>query len=107
MFRVQGAMRSYAFGLSPNNTISLYKKSRQYTSLQSAEFVWEHGKDYRLTVSVKGTRILAKIEAEGQIQSIEWEDKDAPYLNGQIGLGTWHGSHTAFRRIEFGKEAAW
>jgi ADP-ribosylglycohydrolase len=107
MFRVQGAMRSYAFGLSPNNTITLYKKSRHYKPLQSADFAWEHDKDYLLTVSVKGNRILAKIEAEGQSHRIEWEDSDAPYLNGQIGLASWHGSHTAFKRIEFGKETAW
>jgi hypothetical protein len=107
LFRVQGALRNYAFGLSPQNTVTLYKKSRNYAPVQSADFAWEYGKNYRLTISAKGNQIRAKIEGEGQSQALAWEDSKSPYLNGQIGLATWHGSHTAFMRIEFGKEAAW
>ncbi|MBK8023708.1 MAG: hypothetical protein IPK19_20290 [Chloroflexi bacterium] len=102
--RVQGAMRSYAFGLSPDNTVTLYKKAREYRPVYSAAFAWRLGERYRLSIEARANRLIATIEGGGQQQEIAWQDDEASYLNGQIGLACWHGSHTAFHGIEVGKE---
>ena len=100
LFRVQGALHSYAFGLAPDNTIILYKKNRSYQSVQSAAFAWKHGQTYRLTVTAHGKHFAAQIEGDGQSASLVWDDTNTAYSNGQIGLGTWHNSHTACHALE-------
>ena len=98
--RVQGAMRSYAFGLAPEGRIALYKNEGGYHQVASAAFPWRHGESYTLTVKAKGTRLTAWASGPEGKSSLEWADLGArPYLNGQIGLSTWHGSHTEFRSV--------
>jgi ADP-ribosylglycohydrolase len=99
LFRVQGALRNYAFGLAPDNTIKLYKKNRDYQVVQSTELQWEHGQRYQLSVSVDGNKFDATVEGSGVSATLSWVD-DTPLLNGQIGLGTWYGSHTAYHSLE-------
>ena len=100
--RVQGAQRSYAFGLSPDNTITLYKKNRDYHAIQSAPFAWQPGEHYHLIVKAQGNALTATIENvdQTQSQSITWEDTDTPYRKGQIGLSTWYGSHTRYAMLQ-------
>ncbi len=104
MARVQGALHSYAFGLSPDGTVTLYKKTRKNQAVASAAFVWRMGESVRLKLTVRGNRLIAEVDGCGQHQRLAWNDDESPYLNGQIGLACWHGSHTAYHMIEVGKE---
>ncbi|MEO8397799.1 MAG: hypothetical protein ABI700_32705, partial [Chloroflexota bacterium] len=99
--RVQGALRSYAFGLAPDGQVALYKKQHTYRLIRHIPFAWTHNNRYRLSISARGdTFVASAISEDGTSQLLEWQDSDAPYLHGQIGLSTWGGGHTAFRSIK-------
>ncbi|HRL11940.1 MAG TPA: ADP-ribosylglycohydrolase family protein [Aggregatilineales bacterium] len=104
--RVQGGQRGYAFGLSAEG-VTLYKKSAgQYAALTSAPFAWSVGQTYRLRVSVKGARLSARVEsADGTAQTLTYEDGDAPYLNGLVGLSAWGGGHLRCTQIQLAPAA--
>src|SRR5690606_18949662 len=94
--RVQGAQRSYAAALAPDGTLALYRKSAGcYERVASVPFAWRHGERYTLRVTVRGARLTVEAAREGERAALDWTDP-APYLRGQIGLSTWHGSHTAY-----------
>lgn len=96
--RVQGARRSYAFGLSSQNTIAIYKNDGEYKMVKSAEFLWEHGKTYHLTLQADGNHLRGTIESDERTQTIEWQDKDHPYLSGQVGLSN-SNANTRFESV--------
>jgi ADP-ribosylglycohydrolase len=103
--RVQGALRSYAFGLSPDG-VMLYKKDRRYAPVASAPFEWQHGQPYTLSLTVQGSQLTASAQAEGgPVQTIRWQD-DAPYLTGQVGISTWGGGHIRCTQIQVEAAAA-
>jgi ADP-ribosylglycohydrolase len=99
--RVQGALRSYAFGLASGGRFVYYRKDGQHTELGSAPFVWQHGKRYRLTVTARGEDLTAEVRGEGGSAAhlICSAGRD-PYLSGQVGFSTWHGGHTRFLSLE-------
>lgn len=94
--RVQGAIRSYAFGLLPDKKIALLKNDNGYTVLKELPFAWEYGKEYQVKISVKGNSICA--EFEGNI--LEVCDEERPYLQGSVGMSMQHGTHTKYRCIK-------
>jgi ADP-ribosylglycohydrolase len=98
--RVQGARRSYAFGLAPDNKIAFYKKDGDaYGAVALASFAWQHGQTYTLRLAAKGATLEALVkDAAGQKCTLRWSD-DAPYLTGQVGLSVWHGGHMGCRSI--------
>jgi ADP-ribosylglycohydrolase len=100
--RVQGALRCYAFGLAPNGRVALYKKDRTYTEVASAPFDWQQGQCYRLSLTVSGDTLAAVVEGDEGSVALRWQDADAPYLTGQIGLSTRQAGHTRFTRVEVG-----
>lgn len=93
LFRVQGAMRSYAVGLAPGQSIALYKNYEGYRQLDSKPFPWKHGLEYELEVTVRGS--LIEVSIDGNV-AIQFHDEDAPYLRGSIGFGNSGGSRTAY-----------
>lgn len=98
--RVQGALRSYAFGLAPDQQLALYKKDGTYTRLTAIPFAWQHGEAYQLSLTVTGDTLHAQAtNSAGTTAELTWHDSDAPYQYGQIGLSTWHGSHTRYQRL--------
>ena len=96
--RVQGALRSYAFGLAPDNCIALYKKDRNYTLVASKPFNWTNGKSYKISLRAEGNLLVGRVDVKGISQTLEWQDSDAPYMNGQIGLSN-HNGHTRFESL--------
>ena len=60
--RVQGALRSYAFGLAPNGTVTLYKNAGGYHVLASAPYEWKPGQSYTLRLDCKGNRITGEVD---------------------------------------------
>ena len=87
-FRVQGAIRSYAFGFDGAGRLAILKNENGYRELASCPFDWQHGESYRLSVEVRGTSIVASCNDT----VLRCEDKDNPYLTGQVGLSVREGS---------------
>jgi hypothetical protein len=100
--RVQGALRSYAFGLAPEGHIALYKKDRDYQPVATAPFAWQHGVAYRLTVTATGDTLTAQAEGGGETATLRWQDADQPYRHGQVGFSTGQGGHTRYLSLEVG-----
>ena len=94
--RVQGGIRSYAFGMLPNGTVGLLKNDNGYSVLCSEPFDWELGKEYTVTIQVTGTTISADL-AGGP--SLQCTDENYPYMKGSIGMAMENGSHAAYRKI--------
>ena len=104
--RVQGALRSYAGGLGPDGALALYRKNGgEYDRVASAPFPWRHSERYTLRLTAHGDRLALEAEGDGQRAELEWADP-APYRSGQIGLSTWHGSHTAYEGVRLSPIAA-
>jgi ADP-ribosylglycohydrolase len=92
--RVQGAQRSYACGLGPDGTLAIYRKQGQdYERVAEAAFAWHHGARYTLRVTAQESIITVEAHGDEGRTVLAFTDP-APYLSGQIGLSTWHGSHT-------------
>ena len=94
--RVQGAMRSYAFGLLPDGEIALLKKDGKDAVLCRERYDWEPGKEYTLFMDVKGAQIRGGI-ADGP--ELTYTDANGPYLYGSIGLAVRDGSHLSCGEI--------
>jgi ADP-ribosylglycohydrolase len=99
--RVQGALRSYALGLATGDRLALYKNigGRCYREIASAAFPWVHGQAYFLWVEAMGNRLRAGASDK---TLIDWQDGDAPYLYGQVGLSNFPGCHTRFEEVWIG-----
>ncbi len=94
--RVQGARRSYAVGLAPNNRLVIYKNAGGYRPVAEMHYEWTCGARYRLNVQVVGATITATIDDR---KLLTWQDTDQPYLRGQIGFSNF-ASHTRYERFE-------
>ena len=95
-FRVQGLTRSYSFGFYGENIIVLLKKKITCSVLAEKEFIWEKGKEYRLSVFVKGNTIKAYIDNKPEFTVTD----SASYEYGQIGMTVCNGSRCRYRDIE-------
>ena len=93
--RVQGAIRSYAFGLLPGGTAAILKNDHGYRILQEIPYAWENGREYTVTMTVVGNRITAMID--GHILTVT--DEERPFLTGAVGVSMQDGSHARYRKI--------
>lgn len=98
-FRVQGALRSYALGLAPEDRLVLYKNDKGYHKLTETPFPWEFNQRYTLWARMKGNQIEA---GSGDQLLLSWTDSDEPYLHGQVGLSNFAGCHTRYEMVEVG-----
>jgi hypothetical protein len=55
--RVQGALRSYEADLTANGKLGPYKNENGYRLLTEADFDWETGKSYTITVKAEGATL--------------------------------------------------
>lgn len=94
--RVQGAIRSYAVGLLPEGKAAILKNDNGYTVLAETSYVWQKGREYSITVTVRGNHITAQIDGQ---EILAVTDTERPYLHGAIGVSVQHGSHDSYRRI--------
>jgi ADP-ribosylglycohydrolase len=99
-FRVQGAIRSYAIGLAPNNRLVLYKNENAYRELKAIHFQWKTGNEYTLRIDVRKNTISISANNESLIY---FEDEKNPYLSGQIGASVFKGSHCHYKSFIIGK----
>lgn len=94
--RVQGAVRSYAFGFLPNGKAAILKNDNGYQTLKEMDCNWAAGKEYRVSIAVNGNRIRAEFEGG----CLEATDDNRPYLTGSVGISVRNGSHAKYRKIE-------
>ncbi len=99
-FRVQGAIRSYAVGLAPDNKLVLYKNDNGYKVLVQKDYPWECGKEYTFKVEVKDAQI--KVISDGH-ELMDYIDNESPYLTGQVGVSIYQGSHCHYKNLIIGK----
>ncbi len=95
-FRVQGAIRSYAVGLAPDNKLVLYKNNNGYKVIDSKDFVWEHDNEYTLKVRVHGADISVFM---GGKKMFTYTDMNNPYISGQIGFSVREGSRCSYKDL--------
>lgn len=96
-FRVWGAMRSYAAGLA-HGKIVLYKNiDGEYKELAATPICWEKDKSYRIGVKAFHNKITIYFEGE---EVIFYQDKDKPYLKGQIGFSNLKGGCTKYKYLK-------
>lgn len=100
-FRVQGAIRSYAVGLAPDNKLILYKNKNGYRTLVEKEFQWEYKKAYTLKVKVEGSNIIV---LNNDQNIITYTDNESPYLTGQVGMSILKGSHCHYKNVIIGNK---
>ena len=98
-FRVQGAIRSYAFGLLPDGRAAILKNQNGYRILKEMPFAWEAGQEYTVKITTCKTSLRAEIA--GQV--IEVQDLENPYLQGSVGMAVQKGSHCKYKYIKIGK----
>lgn len=95
-FRVQGGMRSYAAALLPNNKLALLKNNNGYCILAETDFIWQHGKEYLL--SIQCTDNILQVCCNST--TLYSTDFDKPYLYGGIGISVREGSHICCKSIQ-------
>ena len=93
-FRVQGALRSYAFGFDGKGRLALLKNAHGYHELASCACDWELGKSYHWTIRVLGNKLTAQCGDS----TLTFEDDEA-YLNGSVGISVRDGSHIRVSKI--------
>jgi ADP-ribosylglycohydrolase len=94
--RVQGATRSYAAGFAEGGKLILWKNENGYRKLAEVNFVREVGKEYIITVTVKGRDFAVEVDGK---RYLSFSDNDDPYLSGAVGFSVRNGSHCAYREI--------
>src|SRR5690606_15449532 len=96
--RVQGASRSYAFGLAPGGRIALHRKNGPPECVAETPFAWKHGGRYTLSVTIRRDELSCNVTgADGTSASLTYRDATLSY--GQIGLAMWHGGHMAVHSV--------
>lgn len=98
LVRVGGARHGYAVCLSPENQLVVYRNDGGYESVASIPYEWELRRNYTLIISVSGNTLTVQVSDGQTDQTLTWVDPQ-PFLSGQIGLCTWHGSHTRFNSV--------
>lgn len=94
--RVQGGMRSYAFGLLTGKKAGLLKNHGEYEVLFCRDFPWEVGKEYRLTIRAEGSSVRVDIDG---ILFGEYREEENVYEYGSVGVAVRDGGHCGVRKI--------
>ncbi|MDI4645147.1 ADP-ribosylglycohydrolase family protein [Cohnella hashimotonis] len=96
-FRVQGAIRSYAFGLGGSGAKAvLLKNDNGYRELASWPYAWRHGDSYKLVVKMRGNHFAMHINDD---LVLEFTDDDRPYGKGMVGFSSHENSHTHYKYL--------
>lgn len=92
MVRSGGTESGYFFGLSGQNKIKLFKKDHEIELLGEADFNWDCGKEYTMTMDAVGNRIRCSINS---VELFDFTDKN-PLHSGMAGLAKMDGGRTRF-----------
>ncbi|MEA4813094.1 MAG: ADP-ribosylglycohydrolase family protein [Anaerolineaceae bacterium] len=96
--RVQGGLRSYAFGFIKDGAAGVLKKVEGiYKIISIVDYDWKLGKKYTLETQVKGSNLVLKINNKKLVDIL---DEDNPYLTGQVGLSNGPGCTTDYYSMQ-------
>ena len=96
LFRVQGAMRSYAAFLGEGWLCLCKKAGGRYLELKSVEVEAGGGRTHQVGIRVQGPGIQISFDGD---EAITFEDGEGAYLNGCIGMAMRSGSAACFGNI--------
>lgn len=97
LFRVQGALRSYAAGLADGKLVLCKKENGKFKELAAQPFNWQHGESVRLHIELCGNHIALQVPHANI--SLACLDEDKPYMNGMLGLAAGPNCHTRFEEL--------
>jgi hypothetical protein len=96
LFRVQGGIRCYAFGLGRDNTIVFYKKNeRGFHTLKTFFYEWRLGESIEFTIKASVNQFDFWVNDK---YLFCYQEENMPYLNGSIGFANMNASITAFEK---------
>lgn len=101
--RVQGAIRSYAFGFYGEDTVAFVRKQGKYFVLDSVAYAYELGREYHFHIIVKDRIFTLFIN---DIHILTYHDDNCVYQYGQVGLTVLHGSHCHFKNLRIERVSA-
>lgn len=81
--RAGGAMRGYFAGFDGAGKVSILRNDFGFTTLATADFAWEPGRDYRLCLQAAGDRLTLSVDGR-----ILLETRDGSHKTGMVGCGT-------------------
>ncbi len=93
--RAQGAMRGYAAGFSQEGKAAIYKNDFGFKILAEADYAWNQGTAYKLTLEAAGDWIALSINHEKIL-----EIKDDSFRYGMLGCGSISMGRTLFGDFE-------
>ena len=94
--RVQGAIRSYAAGLTENGKLGLYKNENGYRKLAEVDLPWAVGNTYTIAVTANGAALTVCVDGQEKLRFV---DTEKPYLTGSVGIAVQAGSHCAYHSL--------
>lgn len=93
--RAKGILWGYAAGFAENGKVAIYKNDHGYTPLMEADFAWEHGREYHMTVRVQGNEIVLCVDGKELLTA-----KDSSFAYGMYGFGSLSMGRTAWGDFE-------
>ncbi len=92
--RAQGAQRSYHAGFDKQGTIALYKNNFGLTKLCEADFSWEYGRSYSVSLSATGDLITLSIDGK-----VLLEARDSDFTYGMFGFAKLYMGRTLYGNV--------
>ncbi len=92
--RAQGAQRSYHAGFDKQGTIALYKNNFGLIKLCEADFSWEYGRSYSVSLSATGDLITLSIDGK-----VLLEARDSDFTYGMFGFAKLYMGRTLYGNV--------
>jgi len=92
MARSGGAETGYFFGMYGQNKVALFKRDHDLAMLAEADFPWDAGKEYSLSLEARENNLTCRIDGR---ELIAFAD-DNPLLSGMAGTAMLKGGRTLF-----------
>ena len=92
--RAQGAQRSYHAGFDKQGTVALYKNNFGLTKLCEADFSWEYGRSYSVSLSANGDHITLSIDGKALLDA-----RDSDFTYGMFGFAKLYMGRTLYGNV--------
>lgn len=97
IFRALGTRRLFGFGLSGAGKVDLIRLNHRREVLAEAQFAWEYGREYQLSVQTAGREIVCSVNDD---ELVRVQDGSDLQLHGMVGYGHESLGHTMFGTLE-------
>ena len=93
--RAGGAMRGYFAGFDGPGKVAILKNDFGFSRLAAADFAWEPGYEYRMSVVATGDRITLSVDGERVLEA-----SDGTHASGMVGCGSTGAARTLYGGFE-------